>query len=102
MVGQVVAGAVAPVVVQSATSEDGLINRLFKIAILLGVLVIIAIVVGVFVFISDTDIGESIRGFTGGAANLVGGALPLGLGIPFRLVGLGLTGLGSAFAFRRS
>ena len=102
MVGQVVAGAVAPVVVQSATSEDGLINKLFKIAILLVVLVIIAIVVGVFVFISDTDIGETVRGFFGGGATLIGGALPLGLGIPFRLLGLGITGLGSAFAFRRS
>ena len=52
MVGQVV-GAVAPVVVQSATSDDGLINKLFKISVLIGVLGLITLTV--FILIISTS-----------------------------------------------
>lgn len=100
MVGQVV-GAVAPVVVQSATNEDGLINKLFKVAILLGVLVTIAVTIGVALFIFDTDIQSAVTGFITAPITLVAGALPLGLSQPFRVLSIGLTGLASGFAFRR-
>lgn len=102
MVGQVVAGAVAPVVVQSATSEDGLINKLFKIAILISVLAIITLVIGVGLFLTNSSLTEAAENIVGGSLNLIGGALPLGIGQPFRVLGLGLTSLASAFAFRRS
>lgn len=42
MVAPAIAAAAAPVVVQSATSEDGLINKLFKIGMLVGFLLIAA------------------------------------------------------------
>jgi len=102
MVGQVVAGAVAPVVVQSATSEDGLINKLFKIALLIGVLGVIAVVIGIALFITDTNLRESIASVVVAPIALAGGLLPFGIGQPFRVLGLGLSGLTSAFAFRRS
>lgn len=57
MVGQVVAGAVAPVVVNSATDEDGLINQLFKIGILIAGLLLIGIAVAVVVFVFSVDFG---------------------------------------------
>ena len=57
MVGQVVAGAVAPVVVNSATDEDGLINQLFKLGILIGGLILIGIAVAILVFIFSIDFG---------------------------------------------
>jgi CBS domain containing-hemolysin-like protein len=47
MVGQVV-GAVAPTVIQSATSDEGLINRLLKIVTIiaiLGALIVTAIII---------------------------------------------------------
>ena len=101
MVGQVVAGAVAPVVVQSATSEDGLLNKAFKLAILIGVLATIAAVIGVALFIFDTDIQSAVSGFFATPFTLLGGILPGGIGQPFRVLGLGLTGIASAFAIRR-
>ena len=100
MVGQVV-GAVAPVVVQSATSEDGLINKLFKIAILLGVLVTIAVTVGIALFIFETDVQSAVTGFFLAPINFLAGVLPLGVSAPFRILSVGLTGLASGFAFRR-
>jgi hypothetical protein len=102
MVGQVVAGAVAPVVVQSATSEDGLINKLFKIALLIGVLGVIAVVVAIALYITNTDLRSAVSGFFAAPFVALSGILPLGISQPFRIVGLGLTGLTSAFAFRRS
>ena len=57
MVGQVVAGAVAPVVVNSATDETGLINQLFKIGILIGGLILIGIAVAIVVFVFSIDFG---------------------------------------------
>jgi hypothetical protein len=102
MVGQVVAGAVAPVVVQSATSEDGLINKLFKIALLLGVLGVIAVVVAIALYITNTDLREAVSGFFRAPFELLAGALPFGVSTPFRILQVGLTGITSAFAFRRS
>ena len=40
MVAPAIAAAAAPVVVNSATSEDGLINKLFKIDVLVGFLLL--------------------------------------------------------------
>lgn len=57
MVGQVVAGAVAPVVVNSATEEDGLVNQLFKIGILVGGLILVGIAIAILVFIFSIDFG---------------------------------------------
>jgi len=102
MVGQVVAGAVAPVVVQSATSEDGLINKLFKIALLIGVLGVIAVVVAIALYITNTDLRSAVSGFFSAPFTLLAGALPLGVSQPFRILQVGLTGITSAFAFRRS
>ena len=99
MVGQVV-GAVAPVVVQSATSEDGLINKLFKIAILLGVLVKWPSQSGAL-FIFETDVQSAVTGFFLAPINFLAGVLPLGVSAPFRILSVGLTGLASGFAFRR-
>ena len=58
MVGQVVSSAVAPVVVNSATDEDGLVNQLFKIGILVGGLIILAIGIGILIFILNIDFGN--------------------------------------------
>lgn len=103
MVGQVVAGAVAPVVVQSATSEDGLVNKLFKVAILIGVLGIIAISVGIFLYFTNIDLRESVSGFFRAPFEaLFDAVLPSGVSTPFRVLSVGLTGITSAFAFRRS
>ena len=57
MVGQVVASAVAPVAVQSATEETGLINQLFKIGILIGILLLIGLAVAIVIFIFNLDFG---------------------------------------------
>ena len=100
MVGQVV-GAVAPVVVQSATSDDGLINKLFKIALLIGVLSVIAVVVAIALYITNTDLRSAISGFFSAPFTLIAGSLPFGVSQPFRVLQLGLTGLASGFAFRR-
>ena len=47
MVSPVVAAAAAPVVVESATKEDGLINQAFKLTILIG----LALAVGIGIFL---------------------------------------------------
>lgn len=57
MVGQVVASAVAPVAVQSATEETGLVNQLFKIGILIGGLLLIGLAVAIVLFIFNLDFG---------------------------------------------
>lgn len=100
MVGQVV-GAVAPVVVQSATSDDGLINKLFKIAVLIGVLGLITLTVFILLWIFDTDIVSAISGVLAAPVGIIAGLLPFGVSQPFRVLQLGLTGLASGFAFRR-
>ena len=46
MVAPVVAGAVAPIVVESATNDKGLINQAFKLTVLIGLA--LAVAVGIF------------------------------------------------------
>lgn len=64
MVGQVV-GAVAPTVIQSATSEDGLVNRLLKIVTIiaiLGALIVTAIII-VIAFNIWENVGATLGTF---------------------------------------
>lgn len=96
MVGQVV-GAVAPVVVQSATDQDGLVNRLFKLVFIGAIIATIAVVI--LVLFLAFNIWESI----GGTISDIGTFVLT----PFRfLPGVGLlagpiTGIFTAFATRR-
>lgn len=76
MVGQVIGAAAAPVIVQSATSDDGLINKLFKIAILLGVVGIIAVVVGLTLYILNTDLVTAVSNIITTPATLIAGVYP--------------------------
>ena len=68
MVGQVV-GAVAPVAIQSATSEDGLLNKLFKL-VFIGA-IIATIVVVILVLFLAFNIWESIGGTISDLAGFV-------------------------------
>ena len=59
MVAQAVAGAVAPVVIQSATNEDGLINKAFKVIMIAAVLAIGLLIVYAISLLSGlVDLGE--------------------------------------------
>ena len=96
MVGQVV-GSVAPVVVQSATDENGIVNRLFKL-VFIGA-VIATIVVVILVLFLAFNIWESI----GGTINDIGTFVLAPLSI---LPGIGIlagpiTGILTAFSTRR-
>lgn len=96
MVGQVV-GAVAPVVVQSATDQDGLVNRLFKLVFIGAIIATIAVVI--LVLFLAFNIWESIGGTISDIGTFV--LTPLSF-----LPGLGLlagpiTGIFTAFATRR-
>jgi hypothetical protein len=98
MAVQAIAAAAVPVVAQSATSEDGLLNKAFKIVIigaLLGVALLIIYIISILGGL--TDLGEIALLKTGLAFfNLgAGGTNPF-----FTLLGAGLTGLG-ALAIRR-
>lgn len=100
MVAQAVAGAVAPVVVQSATSEDGLINKAFKVIMIAAVLAIGLLIVYAISLLSGlVDLGEVSILQSG--LNLVGlgNINPLAFG-PVSLLGYGITALG-ALAIRR-
>lgn len=96
MVGQVV-GAVAPVVVQSATDENGIVNRLFKL-VFIGAIIASIVVVALVLFLAF-NIWESIGGTVENVSTF--------FLAPFRILpGIGLlagpiTGLLSAFATRR-
>jgi len=92
MVGQVVAAA-APTVIQSATNEDGLINRLFKL-VLIGATIATALAVAVVLFLAF-NIWEAV----GGSFSTITGGISAGLSV---LPGIGplfavFTGLFSAF-----
>lgn len=76
-----IASALAPVVVQSATDSDGLVNQAFKITVLIGLA--LSITVGVFLIYQLTDI-------LGEAAETVGGVGDL-LRFGFNVTPLGLT-----------
>ena len=97
MVAPIVAAA-APTVIESAKSDTGLINQLFKIGVLVGgfVLLILSITILYFVF----DLFDLLSG--GGNAILqFGRSLPL-IGPVLNLVDLGLasiTFITSAFGF---
>lgn len=93
MVGQVV-GAVAPVIVQSATDENGLVNRLFKIVTIVAIVASIAIVA--LVLFLAFNIWEAV----GGTVEAIGDFFLT----PFNPIGIllvPLTGLISAFGARR-
>ena len=96
MVGQVV-GAVAPVVVQSATDEDGLLNRLFKL-VFIGA-IIATIVVVILVLFLAFNIWDSLGGTIGDISNFV--LAPLSILPGIGLLAGPLTGIITAFATRR-
>lgn len=87
-----IAAAAAPVVVQSATDENGLINQAFKLTILIGLA--LAVGVGVYLiynltnaFVGLIDAGTNLLntvsstiGFAGTLATAILSATPLGRG----------------------
>jgi len=96
MVGQVV-GAVAPVVVQSAADENGIVNRLFKLVFIGAVLATIVIVI--LVLFLAFGIWESVGGTLDNIGTFVLAPFRIlpGIGI----VAGGLSGFLSAFMTRR-
>ena len=90
-----IAAAAAPTVVASATDDEGLINKLFKIAFLVGVLVLAAISLVILSFVIE------IADIVGAAGNV----LSLGLkiitipGLPIGFGGTIITALLSSFGF---
>lgn len=98
MVGQAVAAAVAPVVVQSATSEDGLINKVFKVVMIAAVLGIgLLIIYAVSLLAGIVDLGERTILQVGLGLIGLGTFNPGGI---WTLLGAGVTGLAS-LAIRR-
>ncbi len=95
MVAPVIASAVAPVVVQSATSDDGLINKLFKIGMLVGFLLLAAFaffILNVVINIADVVGAVGLTLFSVADYILPGSGLATGL---YAII----TGLFSAFGF---
>jgi hypothetical protein len=92
-----VAAAVAPAVVDSATNDEGLINKLFKIGVLIGFLVLAAISIVILSFIIE------IADVVGAAFNVFSVALNVlsvgGLPGPLAPLGVAATFLFSAFGF---
>ena len=78
MVAPAIAAAAAPVIVQSATSDDGILNKLFKIAMLVGFLLMA--VFGFIILNIAIDIFELVGG-VGDIILTVGGTF-LGILIP--------------------
>lgn len=96
MAVQAIAAAAVPVVAQSATSEDGLLNKAFKIVMigaLLGVALLIIYIISLVGGV--TDLGELGILKTGLTLFSAGGTNPF-----FTLLGAGITSLG-ALAIRR-
>lgn len=102
MVAPLVAAA-APTVIASATDNDGLVNKLFKVGVLVGGLILIAISLSILYFVFD------LFGLLGSGPNAIvefGKKLPL-IGPLINAGDLALTGFTfviSAFGFlgRRS
>lgn len=95
MVAPVIASAVAPVVVQSATSDEGLVNKLFKVAMLVGFLLIAAFaffILNVVINIADVVGSVGITLLSIGDFILPGQWVATGI---FTVI----TGLFSAFGF---
>ena len=101
MVGQVVAGSVAPVVIDSATKDGGLLNSVLKfltvVAIIAGFAILGVVLVVSFEIIQavsgiiDTGVGffeQFTRPFSVGSSAIAG-------------IGSAITGLASAFFIRR-
>ena len=95
MVGQVV-GAVAPVVVQSATEDGGLLNRLFKI------ITIVAIVAGLLIIGLVLFLAFNIWEAVGGTFETIGqiGQQIFSFGGISPIISI-FTGIVSVFAIRR-
>lgn len=89
MVGQVV-GAVAPVVVQSATDQDGLLNRLFKLVFVGAIIATIAVTIVVLFLVFN--IWNSI----GGTAEDIFGFFTIPFRVLFPELGL-IAGAGTGF-----
>lgn len=91
-----IAAAAAPAVVQSATDDEGLINKLFKIGMLIGVLALGAISIIILSFVINiADVIGTTFSLASTAIDIVAPALPF----PLNLIGVGATALLSAFGF---
>jgi len=97
MVAPIIAGAVAPVVVQSATDNEGIINKLFKIGILVGVLVLAVISIVILSWVLEI---ADLLGAAGTAISGLFGVFSVVSG-PVGVVGTVGTFLLSAFGFGR-
>ena len=95
MVVPVLASAVAPTVVASATDKDGLVNQAFKITVLIGLA--LAIGTGIFLIYSLTSIlsGLGDVAIIGTIGRILGGSV----GGPLGGLLTGVTYLSSAFGF---
>ncbi len=95
MVAPAIAAAAAPVVVQSATSEDGLINKLFKIGMLVGFLLIAAF--AFFILTVVINIADVV-GAAGITLISIADVILPGTGLASGIVSIA-TGLFAAFGF---
>lgn len=80
----------------AAVDDEGLINKLFKIAILIGVLALGAISIIILSFVIN------IADFVGATFSLVGtvvDVVSIGAPFPLNVLGIAATGLLSAFGF---
>lgn len=66
MVAPVVAASAAPMVVESATKEDGLINQAFKLTVLIGLG--LALAIGLFLIYKLTGLLTSLADIFNGVA----------------------------------
>jgi hypothetical protein len=91
-----VVAATAPAVVSSATNDEGLINKLFKIGVLIGVLVLATISIIILSWI--LDIADLLGAAGGATSNLISIFSAVSLG-PIPIIGPIATFLTSAFVF---
>lgn len=96
MVGQVV-GAAAPLIIQSATDENGLVNKLFKLVFIVAIIASIAVVI--LVLFLAFNIWESIDGTISDIGTFV--LTPLSFVPGLGLLAGPITGIFTAFATRR-
>lgn len=69
MVISPIASAVAPIAVNSATNDDGLLNKLFKIAVLVSILIFL--VLSYFIISLLIDISDLLGGLWTAGFNVV-------------------------------
>lgn len=94
MVAPLVAAA-APTVIASATDDEGLINKLFKIAVLIGILVLAAISIVILSWILDIAdlLGAAGSGLFGIFARVSLGGIPvIGPLVTFAVTAFGFLG----------